>query len=92
MAASSEVQVNSGDDSGVSACSTSTVLDIAAGEPWFGGWLNLMDLVVVVGYFMGGWMVQGLGGGWISSWLDGQNMDFLYGFQLQGFNGGGGLA
>jgi len=54
MAASSEVQVNSGDDSGVSACSTSTVLDIAAGEPWFGGWLDLMDLVVA-GYLLG-WM------------------------------------
>ena len=52
MAASSEVQVNSGDDSGVSACSTSTVLDIAAGEPWFGGWLDLMDLVVA-GYLLG---------------------------------------
>jgi len=50
----------------------------------------LMDLVVVVGYFMGGWMVQGLG--WMSSWSSRWNMDFLYGFQLQGFNGGGGLA
>jgi len=40
----------------------------------------------------GGWIVQRLGGGWMSSWSSRWNMDFLYGFQLQGFNGGGGLA
>ena len=38
----------------------------------------------------GGWIVQRLGGGWMSSWSS--RWDFLYGFQLQGFNGGGGLA
>ena len=40
----------------------------------------------------GGWMVQGFGGVWMSSGLAGWNMDLLYGFQLQDFNGGGGLA
>ena len=68
MAASSEVQVNSGDDSGVSACSTSTVLDIAAGEPWFGGWLDLMALVVVV---VVGWCKDFVVFGYLLGWLDG---------------------
>jgi len=65
MAASSEVQVNSGDDSGVSACSTSTVLDIAAGERRFGGWSDLMDLVVAVG-----WCKDLVVAGYLLGWMD----------------------
>ena len=70
MAASLEVQVNSGDDSGVSACSTSTVLDIAAGEPWFSGWLELMESMVVVGWrkdlVLVGYLLGRLDGIWTS--------------------------